>query len=102
MSNLPGLRARTVTCTVSGTPVQGPTLAVPEGIEVVVKAAAGNTGTVTVAESSANALNSDADNFPLEPGTALTIQVQNTSMLWFDSTVSGDTVRLVFEYNQEF
>lgn len=97
-SNLPEVRGRTVTVVTSGTPVQGPTLNVPHGVGVVVKAGRANTGVITVAESSANALNTDADNLDLEPSQTVSVQVLNTSMLWFDSTVSGDTVKLFFEF----
>ena len=97
-SNLAQIRARTVTVTTSGTPVQGSDLDVPHGVKVLVKAGRLNTGVVTFAETSANALNTGSNNFDLEPSQATSAQVLNTNMLWFDSTVSGDTVKLMFEF----
>lgn len=97
-SNLQEVRGRTVTVVTTGIPVQGPTLNVPHGVAVVVKAGRLNTGVVTFAESSANALNTSANNFDLESSQSAPVQVLNTNMLWFDSTVSGDTVRLLFEF----
>ncbi len=99
MSNLTYVKAYTITCAVSGTPVQGTSYQVPAGVSVVIKAGDANTGTVTFAESSANAVNTGTDNFPLLSGQSATVQVTNTNSLWFDSTVSGDTVRILFEYD---
>lgn len=96
-SNLPHVKAAQVTCTVSGTPVQGSDVAVPAGIEVVVLAHPDNTGRVSVAESSASALNSASTSMLLEPGQSVSVLVRNFSNLWFDSTVSGDKVRLFSE-----
>lgn len=96
-SNTPYIKAYTITCT-AGTPVQGTSYAVPAGAEVVIKAGSSNTGTVTMAESSANAVNSSTNNFDLKADQAVSVQIQNTNQLYFDSTVSGDTVRILFEY----
>ena len=102
MSNLTEIRARTITVTTSGTPVQGSSLVVPPGVTVVAKAGRNNTGVISVAESSTNALNTGENNFQLQSGESLGLQVLNTNMLWFDSTVSGDTVRIVFEFEPNF
>ncbi len=101
MSNLPEVRGRTVTGVPTGTPVPAPTLNVPAGAEIVVKAGRNNTGVISVAESSANALNSSANNFDLLPNQSISLQVLNSNMIWFDSTVSGDTARLIFEFSPE-
>lgn len=98
MSNTPYIKAYTVTISSAGTPVQGTDYQVPAGAEVVIKAGRSNTGVVTVAESSANAVNSSSNNFDLTAGQAVSVQVQNTNQLWFDSTVSADTVKVLFEY----
>lgn len=98
MTNLPYLKGYTKTITTAGTPVQGPDYTIPSGVSVVIKAGSANTGLVTVADSSANAINSSTNNFDLKAGQALSAQIANTNMLWFDSTVSLDTVRLAFEY----
>lgn len=97
MSNLHYIKAFTITLT-AGTPVQGTDYQVPAGVSVIVMAGQSNTGTVTVASTSATAINSSTDNFPLAPGDGVSVQVQNTNDLWVDSTVTGDTARVMFEY----
>jgi len=96
-SNLNTLVARTVTVTTSGTPVQGADFTIPGGVSVIVRAHRGNSGTVTVGDTSANALNTGTRNFELDPLESLTLNVINTNRLWFDSTQNGDLVELVFE-----
>lgn len=98
ISNLPYVKGYQVVITTSGTPVQGTAYPVPDGVAVIVKAESTNTGTVTVAESSDNANTASTDNYPLLPNEGVGIQVSNTDKIWFDSTVSGDKVRIFFEY----
>lgn len=87
-----------LTVVVSGTPVQGTDYAVPPGVSVVAKANEDNLGTITVAETSANAINTTTENFKLLPGQSISLQVLNSNMLWFDSTASGDKVNIILEY----
>lgn len=94
MLNLTTPTTRTVTVTVSGTPVQGPDVNVPDGIKVTVRAHPDNTGTITVAESSANAVNSGSSCNRLTNNQSEEYQVQNFSQIWFDATVSGEKVLL--------
>lgn len=83
--------------TTSGTPVQLNSNVVPPGSEVVVKAMSSNTGTITVGNSSANALNSGSTHFKLAQNQSLTIQVNNTGLIWIDATVSGEGVEFIVE-----
>lgn len=99
MSNLTYVKAFEVTCTTSGTPVQASAAEVPAGVAVVIKAGDSNSGTVSFAENATNAVNTSTDNFTLLPGQSAAVQVTNTNSLWFDSTSSGDTVRLLMEYD---
>lgn len=96
-SNLPKVRGAQVTVTTSGTPVQGADVTIPAGIEVTVLAHPDNTGRISVAETSAAALNTATTNMLLEAGQSVSLLVRNTNNLWFDSTVSADKVRLFFE-----
>jgi|SRR3990167_7033077 len=96
-SNLPKVKGAEVTVTVSGTPVQGSDVLIPAGIEVTVLAHPDNTGRVSLAESSANALNTATTSMLLEPGQSVSLLIKNFNNLYFDSTVSGDKVRLFTE-----
>ena len=86
-----------MTVTTSSTPVQGADVTIPAGIEVIVLAHPDNTGRISFAESSANALNTGTTSMLLEAGQSASVLVRNTNNLWFDSTVSGDKVRLFHE-----
>lgn len=96
--NLPSVHGETVTVTTSGTPVQGSDINVPKGVELLVLAHPDNTGRISLAESSADALNTGSTSMLLEAGQSVSLLVRNHSNLWFDSTVSGDTVRLFHEF----
>lgn len=95
MSNLLLPITRTVTVVVSGTPVQGPDVVIPEGVKVTVKGHPSNTGTMTIADSSANAVNTGANCDRLLANQAQDHQVINMNRIWVDATVSGERVLLV-------
>lgn len=95
--NAMSIVSRTVTITTSGTPVQGTDISVPGGFSVVCKGHPDNTGTITVASSSTDALNTGINNHPLAQNQALSVQVQNFNQLWFDATVNGEKVILTVE-----
>lgn len=84
--------------TTSGTPVQLTASVVPDGAELTVKAKGANTGTITVGNSSANALNSGTAHFKLTAGQAVTLQVTNANLVWIDATVSGEGVEVISEF----
>ena len=96
MMNLTIPTTATVTVTTSATPVQGASAAIPPGVEVLVRAHPDNTGTITVANSSATALNTTGTCERLLAHQTITYQVQNTNQLWFDATVSGEKVLLTY------
>lgn len=97
MMNLTTPTTATVTVVTSGTPVQGATSTqIPPGVEVLVRAHPDNTGTITVAGSSAAALNTSSTCERLLAHQSITYQVQNTNQLWFDATVSGEKVLLTY------
>ena len=83
--------------TVSGTPEQLSDIPVDNGIAIVVKAKRGNTGLITVGDSSANALNSGTSNFVLQANQSISLQLQNFDKIWLDATVSGEGVEVVAE-----
>lgn len=97
MTNLTIPKTVTVTVTVAGTPVQGSTQAIPDGVKITVRAHPDNTGRVYVANSSANALAASGANCPLDANQAQDFHLKNLNMLWCDAAVSGEKVLLTFE-----
>ncbi len=71
---------------------------VPDGIEVIVKARRGNTGIITVGNSSGNALNTSGANFALQANQSVSLQITNTNLIWIDSTVAAEGTETVFEF----
>jgi len=96
-SSLPHLQGEQLTVTVSGTPVQGSNIAVPAAIFVIVLAHPDNTGRVSIASSSASSLNTATTSMLLEAGQSVSLEVKNFNVIFADSTVSGDKVRLFCE-----
>lgn len=73
---------------------------VETGVEVVVQAKSSNTGIITIGGTSAKALNTNTDYFSnkrLANSEAVSVQVQNLNQIWFDATVSGEGVEILFE-----
>lgn len=96
-TNLESFFADQTNVTTSGTPVQLSSHFVPDGISIMVKAKSGNTGTITVGSSSADALNSATTNTRLLANQAISIQVANSNAIWIDATVSGEGVEYFAE-----
>lgn len=70
---------------------------VPDGIGVTIKAKNANGGVIHVADSSAKALNTSGGSFTLRNNESLGLQVVNTDNIWLDTTVSGESVEVIFE-----
>lgn len=86
-----------VTIATAGTPVQGPTITVPDGVSIGVIAYNGNGNKkVYVANSSANTADA-AKRTELKAGVGLGLRVSNTNLLWFDGSADGLKVELIFE-----
>ena len=83
--------------TVSGTPERLGTNPVPDGVNLVIKAKAGNAGTVTIGHDSAHANHDGTGYFSLAANQSLGIDVDNLNDVWIDATVTGDGVEYVFE-----
>lgn len=74
---------------------------VEDGVGVVIKAKAANTGVISIGPTSAKALNTNTSyfsNYRLSAGQSLTLQVKNLNSIWMDAAVSGEGVEVVFEY----
>lgn len=99
MLNVGGVIARTTTVAIAGTAVQLPDLDVPDGVSVLIKAAAANTGTCKLATTAADAQAAlGVNNFPLTSNQTVTYQIRNPNLLFVDSNVASDSVHITFEY----
>lgn len=84
--------------TTPGTPVQLDSgTPITSGIPIVLKAKIANTGTITVGNSSANALNTGNGCFRIEPGQAIEFTVDGLSRVWIDATIGGEGVEVLYE-----
>lgn len=81
--------------TTSGTPVQLPSQAVSGNSTVIIKAKSANTGTITIGDTSAHALNTGAAHFKLAANESLELRVSNLNQIWIDSTVSGEGIEIL-------
>jgi len=73
---------------------------VEDGVGVVLKAKAANTGVITVGSTSAKALNTNTEyfsNWRLSAGQSITLQVKNLNSIWLDATVSGEGIEVLME-----
>lgn len=75
---------------------------VPDGVGVVIRALPTNTGTITLAPTSARALNTNTSvydsHFRLTADESVTLNIKNLKNVWMDATVSGEGVMIGFEY----
>jgi len=73
---------------------------IEDGVKVVLKAKADNTGEITVAGTAARALNTVTDyfsNYRLSANQGVTLQVKNLDEVWADATVTGEGLEILFE-----
>jgi len=73
---------------------------VDDGVTCIIKAKADNTGIITLAPTSARAVNTLTDYFSntrLSNGQSVSLQVKNLKEVWMDATVSTEGVEIVFE-----
>lgn len=89
--NRGSLGTGTITVGVAGTAVQGETVTVPEGCQVVLKARRTNTGYIYPGGSQANAQERE---FEMPPQCIAKLKVQNINDIWVDASVNG----MVAEY----
>jgi hypothetical protein len=83
--------------TTSGTPVRLGYRKLSNAAPLLIKAKAGNTGTITVGSSSAAALNTGDDFYSLSAGEGMTLLVDDLNDVWLDATVSGEGVEYATE-----
>jgi hypothetical protein len=85
---------RTGTITVGTSVVQGPDIEASPGKAVVVEAEEGNTGTIYVGHDSSV---TTSTGFPLSPGEAVALNIDNISRLYLISDVADQKVRYIVE-----
>lgn len=79
-----------ITVSTAGTEVQGPNIALPNG--VYISALAGNAGVVYVGNDGAGAVSSSTGYQLRKDGPPILVQVSNLNKLWFDAATNGDKV----------
>ena len=89
--NPPQIASQVKKVTTVGTAVQLPPLLIPYDMEVVIKAPAGNTGTIYIGNSKPEAEDHTL-SYPLERGEPIEYKIRNLSQLWIDSTVANEGI----------
>ena len=95
-ANLATFTALRFTVATAGTPVQLSNTPVPDGFDALVKMDTGQSGSVFVANSSANALLA-ANRWELKKGDAVSLGVNNLNAIWINSTNNNRDVFVIFE-----
>lgn len=79
------------TVTAEGTAEQLPSVTVPDGFELVVRALPGNDGDIYLGNSKANAEDAD-QRLTFSAGNGPTLKVKNANVIWVDAATSGEGV----------
>lgn len=82
--------------TAAGTPEQLTQYFIPSDLEVVVTARRANTQSIYLANSSANALLTAARKV-LVPGQSVSMQIDDTSKVWFDADNTNDRIEITVQ-----
>ena len=96
--NQTAFQVQTLTVTTAGTPVQGPSIPVPNTVAVAVQNPSTNSNStlIYIANSSANAL-LPASRMELKRGESISLYISNTDLLWVNSNNSAATAKLLVE-----
>ena len=96
--NQAAFQVQTVTVVTAGTPVQGPSIPVPNTVAVAIQNPSTNANNTVlyVANSSANAL-LPASRMELKRGESIALYISNVNLIWIDSNNSGATAKLLVE-----
>lgn len=81
----------------SGTAVQLPNLAIPDGFALVVKARKSNVGNIALGFTAGDANHTGKNYYTLVPGEAVSYNVQNANAIYIDAFVGNDGVELTAE-----
>ena len=96
--NQTAFQVQSITVTTAGTPVQGPSLAVPNTVAVAVQNPSTNPNNTVlyIANSSANALLA-ASRMELKRGESIALYISNVDLIWLDSNNSGAIAKILVE-----
>lgn len=72
-------------------------VSVPVGCQLTVIAKPGNTGTIYLGNSKANAESATARFDGLSAGLAVSLKITNANLVWVDAAVSGEGVSYIVE-----
>ncbi len=102
VSNKGAVYFDTVEVDTAGEPVQLSDQVIPDGYELAIGYHPDNTGRIFIAESEEEALSTGTKQWILTPGMpGFCVKVSNASLIWVNSTVSGDKVMLGAEIDPE-
>lgn len=87
------------TVAAAGTPerVVATSTDISDGVSIILKAKTANTGSITVGNSSANALNTGTSHFRLAASESISFQIKDLRRVWIDATVNDDGVEFIYE-----
>lgn len=72
-------------------------VAVPVGCQLTIIAKPGNTGTIYLGNSKANAESTSVRFDGLSAGLAVSLKVNNANLVWVDASVAGEGVSYIVE-----
>lgn len=96
--NQTAFQVQTSTVVTAGTPVQGPSIAVPFSVAVAVQNDPnnGSNDILYIANSSANTA-IPANRMELRRGQSIALYITNVNLLWFDSNSNGVDAKILVE-----
>ena len=95
--NRTGFVTGQVVVAAAGTPVQGPNVAVPDGIPIAILAFPGNGGLIYIGNSLAEVLAAGARWDGIGAGGGVTLNIRNLNAVWFDAVNNGEGVSYMVE-----
>lgn len=94
--NYPAFSVNQFTVVTSGTPLQLANTPIPDGILVHMIMDKNQSGTVYVANSSANTANA-AKRWELKKGDTLSLRITNLDLIWIDASSNGRSIVVIHE-----
>lgn len=96
-ANASAFAARLVAVPTAGTPVQLPSLLIPDGFSCTVRASENNgTKRIYLSDSSANALDA-TKRIELRKAGSVELQITNTNLIWIDASANTAEVEILVE-----
>lgn len=96
--NQTAFQVQTITVTTAGTPVQGPSIPVPNTVAMAIQNPSSNASNAVlyIANSSANALLT-ASRIELKRGESISLYVSNADLVWFNANNNGVVAKILVE-----